>query len=69
MAADPIRADELSLHQSAIPLLGLVLGEQFDLDVIARDCAADNRWDFLFVAAPMGLPGGAASPANAVAIR
>jgi kynurenine formamidase len=69
LQADPTRADELNLHQAAIPLLGLVLGELFDLDALAADCARDDRWVFLFTAAPMGLPGGAGSPANAVAMR
>jgi kynurenine formamidase len=69
LQADPARADELSLHQAAIPLLGIVFGELFDLDALAADCARDDRWAFLFGAAPMGLAGGAASPANAIAIR
>jgi kynurenine formamidase len=69
LRADPARADELNLHQAVIPLLGIVLGELFDLDALAADCARDGRWRFLFTAAPMALPGGAGSPANAVAIR
>jgi kynurenine formamidase len=58
-----------SLHRRLIPMLGFALAELLDLDALAGACAADGRWEFLFVAAPMHLPGGVGSPANAVAIR
>jgi kynurenine formamidase len=58
-----------SLHRRLIPMLGFALAELLDLDGIARACAVDGRWEFLFVAAPMHLPGGVGSPANALAIR
>jgi kynurenine formamidase len=57
------------LHRRLLPLLGFALGEMFDFDRLAGLCATDRRWDFLFVAAPLNLPGGVGSPANAVAIR
>jgi kynurenine formamidase len=57
-----------SLHRRLIPLLGVTLGEMFDLDHLARRCAEQRRWDFLFVAAPLKVPGGVGSPGNAVAI-
>jgi hypothetical protein len=47
----------------------MVLGELFDFERLAEACAADRRYDFLFVAVPLNLPGGVGSPANAVAIR
>ena len=58
-----------SLHRRVQPALGLVVGELFDLELLASRCAADQRWTFLFVAVPLNLPGGVGSPANAVAIR
>jgi kynurenine formamidase len=58
-----------SLHRRLIPMLGFVVGELLDLGPLASLCAADSRWDFMFVAAPLNLPGGVGSPANAVAIR
>lgn len=58
-----------SLHRRLIPLLGFVVGELLDLDRLASRCAADSRWDFLFTAMPLNLPGGVGSPANAMAIR
>lgn len=58
-----------SLHRRVLPLLGLILGELFDFESVSAACAKDNRYDFLFVAAPLNLPGGVGSPANAVVIR
>ena len=57
-----------SLHRRLIPLLGLALGEMFDYETLARRCRDAGRWDFLFVAAPLKVPGGLGSPGNAVAI-
>jgi hypothetical protein len=57
-----------SLHRRVIPLLGLALGELFDFRELAPACAARGRWDFLFVAAPLYIPGGVGSPGNALAI-
>lgn len=58
-----------SLHRRLLPLLGFVVGELLDFERLALACAEDDRWDFLFVAVPLNLPGGVGSPANAVAIR
>lgn len=57
------------MHNVLIALLGLVLGELWDLDELARRCASDGRWDCLVVSSPLNLTGGTGSPANAVAIR
>ena len=66
--ADPAYALALSLH-AMLPYLGLSIGEFFDLDALAADCAADGDWYCLLTTAPMHLPGGVATPANAVAVR
>ncbi|HUQ39075.1 MAG TPA: cyclase family protein [Acidimicrobiales bacterium] len=66
--ARPEAALGLSLH-NLIPLLGLSIGEFFDLDRLADDCAAAGDWSCLLTTAPMQLPGGVATPANALAIR
>lgn len=58
-----------SLHRRLIPMLGFALSELLDLERLAALCAADGRYAFLFTAAPMNLPGGVGSPANAIAIR
>lgn len=67
--ADPTRSAELLLHLNLLPLLGMPLGELFDLDAVAADCATDGTWDCLFTSAPLTLRHGVASPPNALAIR
>jgi kynurenine formamidase len=61
--------DERALHYRALPLLGLPLGELFVLAPLAADCAADGRYEFMLVSAPLNLEGGIASPPNAVTIK
>ena len=61
--------DEGALHYRALPLLGLPLGELFVLEPLALDCAADRRYEFMVVSAPLNVVGGIASPPNAVAIK
>ncbi len=57
------------LHHRALFLLGLPLGEMFDLEELAEDCACDGVTEFMLVSAPLNLEGGIASPPNAVAIK
>ena len=59
----------LPLHQIAIPNTGLFLGEMFDLDALAADCAADGNYEFLLVAAGLPITGGVGAPVNPVAIK
>lgn len=58
-----------SLHRRLIPLLGFVLGEFFNLDRLAEDCAADGRYTCLLVGVPLNLAGGVGSPGNAIAVK
>ena len=57
-----------SLHRRLIPMLGTAIAELLDLDRLARRCAEIGRWVFMFVSAPLALPGGVSSPSNALAI-
>jgi len=58
-----------SVHTRVLALLGIPLGEFFDLDALADDCAADGVYEFLFTSKPLGIPGGLGSPPNAIAIK
>lgn len=69
LLTDGDRCEEVFLHFSLLPLLGLPLGELWDLEHLAADCAADGTYDFLLVSTPLGQPGGVSSPANAIAVR
>lgn len=57
------------MHTQALPLLGLPLGELWDLDALAEDCAGAGTYDAFFTSAPIGVHGGVASPPNAIAVR
>jgi len=66
---DPDEAQEWFLHFSLLALLGLPIGELFDLDALAEDCAATGGYASFFTSAPLNLSAGVASPPNALAIR
>jgi kynurenine formamidase len=56
------------LHRILIPLLGLTIGELWDLDALAVACRARGAYDVFLTAEPLDFPGGVGSPANALAI-
>jgi kynurenine formamidase len=60
---------DASAHVTMQRNLGLPFGELFCFRNLAAACAEDRRWDFLFVAVPLWVPGGLGSPGNAIAIR
>lgn len=62
-------AGRLPVHEVAIVHMGLVLGEIFDLDALAEECASDMRYDFLLAAAPLPIRGGVGGPVNPIVIR
>jgi kynurenine formamidase len=56
-------------HMLAIRDMGMMLGEMWDLEKLAADCAADRRYEFLLVAQPLLISGAVGSPLNPLAIR
>ncbi|MCL2393357.1 MAG: cyclase family protein [Acidimicrobiaceae bacterium] len=66
---DADEAAEAMLHFSLLGLLGIPIGEMFDLDALAEHCAADGRYTALFTSAPLNLQNGVASPPNALAVK
>lgn len=57
-----------TLHARVLALLGIPLGEFFDLDALAEDCARTGVYEFCFTSAPLRLPHGIGSPPNALAL-
>jgi kynurenine formamidase len=57
------------MHRSIIPLLGMPIGELWDMDRLAEACAADGHYSFLVTVAPLPIVGGVGSPSNVIAIR
>ncbi|MEU4695045.1 cyclase family protein [Actinoplanes sp. NPDC023714] len=57
------------LHQVAIPHIGLFLGEMWDLEALAADCAEDGVHEFWLTAAPLPITGAVGSPVNPIAVK
>ncbi len=58
----------IRLHQIGIPAMGLVLLDYCRVEELARRCRDIARSEFLFMAAPLALPGGTGSPVNPLAV-
>lgn len=57
------------MHRALIALLGMPIGELWDLDALASTCARDGRYTCLLTVSPLPIVGGVGSPANAMALR
>ncbi len=57
------------LHFRMLAFFGMPIGEMWNLEALAEDCAADGRYDFFLTSAPLNVPGGIGSPPNALAIK
>lgn len=55
-------------HWLSIPVLGLTVGEIFDLAELGAACATAERYEFLFVAPALPVTGAVGSPVNPLAI-
>jgi kynurenine formamidase len=76
MAADNVALEAMRVdpdigfqHRRIIAMLGMPLGELWDLDELAADCDADSRYEFMLTSAPLYIPGGVGSPINAYALK
>ena len=49
--------------------MGLLIGEIFDLEALADDCATDSVYEFLLSAAPLPITGAVGSPINPLAVK
>ncbi len=58
----------LPVHQLTIVAMGVDLFDNQDLEALAQTAAAQNRWEFMLVAAPLAVETGTGSPVNALAI-
>jgi kynurenine formamidase len=56
------------LHTFLIAGLGMPILDNVDTEALAETAARLNRWEFLFVVAPLPVPGGTGSPVNPIAI-
>jgi hypothetical protein len=58
---------EWHLHQWLLAGWGMPIGELWDLEALSAMSERLGRWTFFLTSAPMNVPGGVASPPNALA--
>lgn len=56
------------IHVLAINAMGVHLLDYLQLEDLRDACERRGRWEFLFVAAPLRIPGGTGSPVNPIAV-
>ena len=59
----------IPLHQLALRDMGLPLGETFNLEALAADCATDRVYECFLVAPALNITGGVGSPVNPLALK
>ena len=66
---DMSKIPNVFMHTALLPLLGIPIGELWDLDPLAADCASDGRYAGLFTSAPLRVQSGVASPPTALVLK
>ena len=66
---EPMPPGPDTLHARILARLGIPIGELWDLEALAAHSAADGRYESFVTSAPLNIPGGVGSPANALAIK
>jgi kynurenine formamidase len=70
MSAEELGSDmPLAFHMFCLRDMGCPLGEMFNLDALAADCAGDGRYEFLLSAPPIAFTNAFGSPVNPLALR
>jgi len=70
MAPEGLGSDmPLAFHMLCLRDMGCPLGEMFNLDALAMDCAADGRYAFLLSAPPIAFTNAFGSPVNPLALK
>lgn len=60
--------ERVAMHEVLLSGWGMPIGELWDLEGVADECARTGRYRFCLSSAPINLPGGVATPPNAIAI-
>jgi kynurenine formamidase len=56
------------VHELALVYMGMILGENFELDALAEACAAAGRHEFFFAGQPLPIRGAVGGPVNPIAV-
>ena len=55
------------IHQLLLVSMGVPLFDNLDLELLSQQAYRRHRWEFMFMAAPLAVPGGTGSPLNPIA--
>ncbi|MGO9150843.1 MAG: cyclase family protein [Acidimicrobiales bacterium] len=56
------------VHPLQITAMGMLAADSLDLEDLAEACAAEHRWEFMVVLAPLRIPRATGSPFNPIAV-
>ncbi len=59
---------DFPIHALALNAMGVHLLDYLQFEELAVACERERRWEFMFAASPLRLPGGTGSPLNPIAI-
>ncbi|WP_063129747.1 cyclase family protein [Nocardia fusca] len=59
----------LPLHLLALREMGMMLGEFWNMEQLAADCASDRIYEFQIIAPPLRVTGAVGSPVNPIALK
>ena len=62
-----VEGEEFPAHALLIVAMGTPIFDNLDLEALSEEAQRQGRWEFLFTAAPLAVPGGTGSPLNPIA--
>lgn len=65
----PVEGSVIPVHQAAIRDIGLTIGEMFNFEDLAADCAEDGVHEFLFTGTGLKVTAAVGSPVSPIAIK
>ena len=66
--SETINRQQFPFHELALVGLGMPLLDSLDLDALASEALKHERWEFLFIGAPLRVQGGTGAPLNPLAV-
>lgn len=63
-----IEGQRFPVHKLLMVAMGTPIFDNLDLEVLSKEAKRQNRWEFLFIAAPLVVSGGTGSPLNPTAV-
>ena len=62
-----VEGQPFPVHRLLVVAMGTPIFDNLDLEQLSKEAIRQNRWEFLFTAAPLRVPGGTGAPLNPIA--